>query len=113
MVNKLNGYAGKQIRIDLERWEAHIEDVLPEIARKFLGGVGYAAKIIYDELKPGTNPLGSENLMVLATGPLSLCQIPGGGSIELCFKSPLTGVWGESRVGGDFGPELKKAGMSS
>jgi len=111
MENELKGYAGKQIRIDLDRWEAQIEDVPPELSRNFLGGVGYAAKILYDELKPGIDPLGPENLMVLATGVLSLSEVPGGGSIELCFKSPLTGLWGECRVGGDFGPELKKAGF--
>jgi len=110
MTETLRGYAGKQIRVDLNKWEARVEPVSPEISRKFLGGVGYAAKLLYDELPPGIDPLGPQNKMVLATGPLSLSQIPGGGSIELCFKSPLTGVWGESRVGGDFGPELKKAG---
>ena len=110
MTETLRGYAGKQIRVDLNKWEARVEPVSPEISRKFLGGVGYAAKLLYDELSPGIDPLGPQNKMILATGPLSLSQIPGGGSIELCFKSPLTGVWGESRVGGDFGPELKKAG---
>lgn len=52
MVNTLKGYAGKQIRIDLDRWEAQIEDVSAELSWKFLGGVGYATGILYNKLKP-------------------------------------------------------------
>ena len=105
------GYAGYQLRVDLDRLETRIETVAEATNRKFLGGAGYAARLLYDELAPGTDPLGPKNILVLATGPLSLSQVPGGGSIMLCFKSPLTNVWGESRVGGDFGPDLKKAGF--
>lgn len=48
--------------------------------------------------------------MIISTGPLTANKIPGGGSVQLCFKSPLTGGWGESRSGGDFGPMLRKTG---
>jgi aldehyde:ferredoxin oxidoreductase len=76
-----------------------------------MGGAGYGARLLYDELPAGIDPLSPESLMIIATGPLSLNRIPGGGSVMLCFKSPLTGIWGESRVGSDFGPDLKKAGF--
>lgn len=111
MDKKYNGYAGYQLRINLSRQETRIEPVPEALQRKFLGGAGYAAKFLYDQLKPGVDPLSPDNIMILATGPLSLNQVPGGGSIMLCFKSPLTNVWGESRVGGNFGPDLKKAGF--
>jgi aldehyde:ferredoxin oxidoreductase len=111
MAETIMGYAGYQLRINLNQQETAIETIREDVNRKFLGGAGYGAKLLYDELQPGIDPLKPENLMVLATGPLSLNQIPGGGSIMLCFKSPLTNVWGESRVGGDFGPDLKKAGF--
>jgi aldehyde:ferredoxin oxidoreductase len=107
----VKGYAGYQLRVNLDRLDTQIEPIDEETSRKYLGGAGYAARLLYDELKPGIDPLSSENIMVLATGPLSLNRVPGGGSIMLCFKSPLTNVWGESRVGGDFGPDLKKAGF--
>lgn len=113
MTERAKGYAGYQLRVDLNRQQTRIETVTEETTRKYLGGAGYAARLLYDEIKPGTDPLSPQNIMVLATGPLSLNQIPGGGSIMLCFKSPLTNVWGESRVGGDFGPDLKKAGFDS
>jgi aldehyde:ferredoxin oxidoreductase len=111
MTDGIKGYAGFQLRIQLERQETRIETVPPEINRKFLGGAGYAAKLLYDEMAAGIDPLSPENILVLATGPLSLNQAPGGGSIMVCFKSPLTGVWGQSRVGGNFGPDLKRAGF--
>jgi len=105
-----NGYAGKQLRVFLDRKETKVEDLNFDIMRNYLGGVGYGAKILYDELKKGTDPLGSNNKLIFATSPLTANSIPGGGSIMLCFKSPLTNGWGESRCGGDFGPELRKAG---
>lgn len=110
MERTLKGYAGKQLRIRLDLQTAEAEDLDPSILRQYLGGVGYGARILYDELGADANPLGPENKVVLATGPLSLNRVPGGGSIELCFKSPAAGAWGESRSGGDFSEELKKAG---
>ncbi len=108
---KMVGFAGQQLRVNLDQWEAYAESISAEISRNYLGGTGYAARLLYDELGENTDPLSPDNIMVLATGPLSLSQIPGGGSLMLCFKSPLTNIWGESRVGGDSGPDLKKAGF--
>jgi aldehyde:ferredoxin oxidoreductase len=105
------GYAGYQLRVNLDDWEAYKEPISSQLSMDYLGGVGYAAKILYDELPENINPLDKENLIVLATGPLSISRVPGGGSIMICFKSPLTNIWGESRVGGDAGPDLKKAGF--
>lgn len=105
------GFAGQQLRVNLDQWEAYAEPISTEISRDYLGGAGYAARLLYDELGENVDPLGPENIMILATGPLSLSQVPGGGSLMLCFKSPLTNIWGESRVGGDSGPDLKKAGF--
>ena len=76
--------------------------------RKFLGGVGYAAKILYNKLPKGIDSLGPKNKIVFATGPLTGTRALGSGSIFVCFKSPLTNVWVESRAGGDWGPTLKK-----
>jgi len=93
-VDTITGYAGRQLRLDLDGCKTLVEPVSPEASRKYIGGVGYAARLIYDEMTPRCDPLAPASLMVLATGPLSLNQVPGGGSLELCFKSPLTGAWG-------------------
>ena len=107
----VNGYAGKLLRISLDERKVREETINFDELKKYLGGVGYGAKLLYDELKQGIDPLDSNNKMIFATSPLTINAIPGGGSIELCFKSPLTNGWGESRCGGDFGPELRKAGF--
>ena len=104
------GYAGKILRVDLSRGKTVSEPLDREIARNYLGGTGYAAKLMWDELKPGTDPLSPDNLLIFTTGPLTGTLFPVSGSYDLVFKSPLTGIWGESRCGGFFGPRLKFAG---
>jgi aldehyde:ferredoxin oxidoreductase len=76
-------------------------------------GAGYGARILYDELKKGIDPLSKANKLIFATSPLSLNRIPGGGSVMVCFKSPLTNAWSESKCGTDFGPDLKRAGYDA
>jgi len=107
------GYAGKQLRISLNNRKVTVENIDPEVLRRYLGGAGYGAKILYDELKKGIDPLSKANKLILATGPLSLNRIPGGGSVMVCFKSPLTNAWSESKCGTDFGPDLKRAGYDA
>lgn len=107
------GYAGKQLRISLNNRKLTVENIDPKVLRKYLGGAGYGARILYDELKKGIDPLSKANKLIFATGPLSLNRIPGGGSVMVCFKSPLTNAWSESRCGTDFGPNLKRAGYDA
>lgn len=107
------GYSGKQLRISLNNKKVKVEDIDAGIMRQYLGGAGYGVRVLYDELKKGVDPLSKENKLIFATSPLTANRIPGGGSIMLCFKSPLTDTWGESRCGGDFGPDLKRAGFDA
>lgn len=108
---ELCGYFGKQLRISLNTKEAIVEQIDPGILKNYLGGVGYGAKVLYDEIGKGIDPLSPDNKIVFATSPLTANNIPGGGSIMICFKSPLTNSWGESRCGGDFGIDLRRAGF--
>ena len=104
------GYIGKQLRISLNDKSYKTEKIDTQVLKDYLGGVGYAAKILYEELDKGIDPLSPDNKIIFATGPLTSYKVPGGGSIEVCFKSPLTKAWGEARCGGNFGPDMKKAG---
>jgi aldehyde:ferredoxin oxidoreductase len=112
-MNRLDGYAGKILHIDLTAGKWSLEALDEEDARLYLGGAGLSAKILYSGMPQGADPLGPENLMVFATGPLTGTGAPGSGSIDLCFKSPLTGIWAESRSGSDFGGMLRKAGFDA
>ena len=107
----LPGYAGRLLRVNLTTGTCLAEPLDPQVARSLLGGVGYAAHLLYTELAPLIDPLGPDNKLVLCTGPLSDNRVPGGGSIMACFKSPLTGLWGQSRCGGNIGPDMRRAGF--
>jgi aldehyde:ferredoxin oxidoreductase len=111
MGEDLCGYFGKQLRVSLDTGEASMEEIDSEVLKKYIGGVGYGARVLYDEIEKGIDPLSPDNKIIFATSPLTANNIPGGGSIMLCFKSPLTHIWGESRCGGDFGPDLRRAGL--
>jgi aldehyde:ferredoxin oxidoreductase len=105
------GYMGKVCRVNLTTGKASIDPLVEQDVDRFLGCSGYAAKILWGELEAKVEPLSDKNKIVMATGPLTGSLCPSGGSYELCFKSPLTGVWCQARSGGSFGPKLKKAGF--
>ena len=107
---KLYGYAGKVLRIDLTKKKIVKEELKKDFLKLYLGGTGYGARLLWDELPKGVDPLGPENKIVVTTGPLTGTLTPGSGSVEFCFKSPLTEIFGQTRAGGAFGPKLKYAG---
>ena len=94
---QLYGYTGKLLRVDLTKGEVNVEKVDPELLRKFIGGVGYGAKLYYDEVPAGIDPLSPQNKLIFTTGPLSGTSAPGAGFSEVCFKSPLGDIWAEAK----------------
>ena len=111
MDKTIGGFVGNILRVDLTSGKITKESLDEKVAQKFLGGTGYGTKILWDELKPETDPLNPENKLVILTGPLTGTRCPGSDNLFACFKSPLTNCWGESRCGGGMGPELKKSGF--
>jgi aldehyde:ferredoxin oxidoreductase len=104
------GYAGKILRIDLTNQTAQKEAVSEELAKKFLGGAGFAIKYLYDELKPGTPALDKANKLFFAVGPLTATGAPCSSRMAVVAKSPLTNAVGMALAGGHFPAEMKKAG---
>jgi aldehyde:ferredoxin oxidoreductase len=109
----LKGYAGSILRVNLTNGRIATEPVTEEMALRYLGGRGFAAAILYEELKPGIDPLGPENKFMLATGPLAGSLIAGGTRHITACKSPLSGGWGEANAAGRFGPMMKAAGFDA
>lgn len=107
------GYAGRLLRVDLSRNTVDMQPFTPELAASYVGGRGLAARILYDELPAGIDPLGPDNLFLLATGPLASSGIPGSTRYLTACKSPLTGGWGEANAAGRFGPLLRRAGFDA
>ncbi len=101
---------GAYLHVDLTKGKILAKELPESWPRQYLGGVGFCARILWDEVGPETNPLGPENLIVLATGPVTGTFFPPSGRYVFATKSPLTGIWSESHCGGYFGPELKYSG---
>ena len=112
-VTALPGYAGKILRVDLSSGRISTEPLKPEMVRDYLGARGFAARILYDEVPAGADPLGPENKVVVASGPLSGTFVPAAGKITFAAKSPATNGWGDSNMGGHLASELKYAGYDA
>jgi aldehyde:ferredoxin oxidoreductase len=106
----MDGYAGKVLRIDLGANEVVKAPLSKKMCDEFIGGRGFVAKTLYEELPPDTDPLGENNLFIIATGPLSGHFLPASGKTHFGSKSPATGGYADSNMGGHFGPALKYAG---
>jgi Aldehyde:ferredoxin oxidoreductase len=78
--------------------------------KDFIGGRGYATKLIYEEVPAKTDPLSPENKLVLALGPLSGSNVPTGGRSMAVTKGPLTGCIACSNTGGFWGAEFSRTG---
>jgi aldehyde:ferredoxin oxidoreductase len=107
------GYCGKILFIDLSGEK--IEELKPSEGtyRDFIGGTGLGARFLYEKMKPGSDPLGHENILGFVTGPLTGTSVPGSGRFTIVCKSPLTNAWADSNSGGYWGPELKFAGYDA
>ncbi len=109
------GWTGKLLRVDLTRKEWSIEKT-DELAERFIGGVGFGYKILWDEIAPEVGAFDPENRLVFATGPLTGTLAPTSGRLEIVSKSPRS-YPGEtvtrSGIGGFWGPELKYAGYDA
>jgi len=104
------GYEGKIVRVDLTRKQVKIQETGEELARRFVGGRGLAAKIFYDEVPVETEPLSPGNLLIFMTGPFAGTSALNSGRHCVTCKSPLTGLYAHSDVGGKWGQELKFSG---
>lgn len=78
---------------------------------KLLGGRGLSAKILTKECDPNCDPLGPDNVLVMAPGVLSGTTAPTSGRISIGAKSPLTNGIKEANAGGNPGQHLMKLGI--
>jgi len=107
------GYNGKILRVDLSKDKISTEFLDDVLYRRYIGGEGFVAYFLLKELEPGVDPLGPDNKLIYAAGPVTGTFIPGNGRNSVGAKSPLTGAFGEAEVGGYWGAELKHAGFDA
>lgn len=109
-MSKLYGYAGHILRINLTDKTIKKEKLRTQDAKNYLGGRGFNAQRVYQEVKQGTDPLGPDNKLMFSTGPLVGTMFPTASRFNVSAKSPQTGIFGDSNAGGHFAPEMKFAG---
>ncbi len=110
-MSAMHGYVGRVLEVDLTAGTTSTWDLPREMAVKYLGGKGFGAHILSKRLPAGCDPLGSENMLVFATGTLTGTMVPTSGRMVVCTKSPATGLWLDCNAGGALGPELRYAGF--
>jgi aldehyde:ferredoxin oxidoreductase len=109
----MHGWTGKILRINLTRQKTAIQEFDSEFALKWLGGRGFAAKILWDEVRPGTDAFSPENRLIFATGPLTGLSLPSSGKLVVATKSPLTGGYGDGNIGTWVSVMMRKAGYDA
>ena len=107
------GYNGKILRVDLERESIRVEEPQEILYCRYLGGGTLALYYLLKELKPKSDPLGPENVLIFAGSVISGTPAAGLSRFSVAAKSPLTGAFGEAEAGGWWIPELKFAGFDA
>jgi aldehyde:ferredoxin oxidoreductase len=110
------GYFHKLLRIDLSTQSWNAETISDDFILQYIGGRGFGAKLVWDNLKANDfkiDPLGEENLLVVAPGPFTGLYIPSSGKCSFISISPATGIYGDSSMGGMFGVEFRQTGYDA
>ena len=109
-----SGYFKKHLHVDLTKGSAERRDISNAFIEKYIGGRGFGAKLVWDNLRQHDfkiDPLGPENLLVVAPGPLTGVYLPSSGKNSFVAISPATSLYGDSSMGGGFGIELRQTGI--
>jgi len=107
------GYNGRIARVNLTSGKISIEALDEKFCRRYLGGAGFVAYYLWKELPAKVDPLGPENKLIFALGPVTGVPLSGSGRHCVGAKSPLTGGIAKSEAGEFWGAELKRAGFDA
>jgi len=108
---KYKGYGGKIAWINLSTKQVENKLLTNEFAKTFIGGTGFATKILTETLNPKIDAFSPNNIITFMIGPLTGTIAPMTGRHFIASKSPLTNAWGQSDAGGFWGAEMKFAGF--
>ncbi len=107
----MSDYTSKLLRVNLTDKGIISQDLDQETTRKFIGGAGLAAKLLWDETDAGTDPLSPQNRLMFMIGPLTGTPVPSSSRYVVAGLSPLTNIWGVAFSGGFWAHELKRTGF--
>ena len=105
-------YTGAVLRVDLTEGVVRKEPLDEAFSRTYIGGRGFTSRLQYDLIPRDVDPLGPENVLIIAPGALTGTSAPSAARFVVAARSPLTGILGDANSGGFFGAVLKRAGYS-
>ncbi|RPI31580.1 MAG: hypothetical protein EHM52_01325, partial [Actinomycetota bacterium] len=109
----LDFYKGNVLRIDLSAGTTAVEPLNMEWAEQYIGGKGLLLRYMWQEVPAKVDPWAPENPIILMTGPFAGTGVTTASRLVVGCKSPTTGIYTDSYVGGSFAPELKFAGYDA
>jgi aldehyde:ferredoxin oxidoreductase len=107
----IGGYLGKILHVDLSEGKTFVEELDQPFVEKWVGGVGFGAKYLYNEVPPGIKWSDPENCLIWASGPLAGSGVYGAGTFNVVAKGSMTDLAGSSQANGYFGAYLKFSGF--
>ena len=105
-------YSSRLLIVDLSSETVRSEHISLETIKQFLGGRGIGVRLLWDLVSVDTEPLGEENVLIIIPGALTGTSAPCSGRTTLLAKSPATGHYLKSNIGGQLGISLALAGVN-
>ena len=109
----MHGWMSKILQVDLTTETCTVEPLDSIVIKNYIGGRGLGIYYLNQKVDPKIDPLSPDNILVMATGPLTGTGAPTGARYMVMTKSPLTGAITCSNSGGLFPTELKRAGFDA
>lgn len=101
----------KCLHINLDTQKFQFSTPPAGLFQEFIGGKGAGLKLLIDQGLITHDPLSAENPLIFITGPFTGSRVQTSARSTLVTKSPLTGTFLDSHIGGHFGPQVKRAGL--
>jgi len=99
------------LKIDLSNKTHEIVEIPADVIRKYVGGRGLGAYLLYYAVPAGADPLGEENHIMFTAGPASATGLYFSSKANLCTKSPLTGIYLNAICSGTLAAQMRRAGF--
>ncbi len=99
------------VYIDLSLKKVHKEEISPKLRKEFMGGTGINTKILYDSEAMYHDALSEKNVLVFGVGPAVATGLIAGNRCTITAKSPITDIYGDSNIGGDFTLRMRAVGI--
>ncbi len=108
----VKGYSAVRLDVDLNTGDIRESKISDAFLRDYIGGYGFGAKVLWDELEPGVDPLSPNNVFVYAHGPFPTTLLPTSSKYGVFAKSPLTGMFGMAISSGSVAAQARRAGVN-